>query len=931
MGEKLVVGPFNRGFRTDREPFAIDNDNFPMLVNAYQWRGRIKRKRGTTFLGRLNRYISVSVTLSSGTVNLITSLSLQTNSTIVMGSINLFGGTDGTTYTDPNQNGTLKATGGTGTGGTINYSSGVITITGGANETLTGNIKYYPNLPVMGLEDLILETQDFATNLGFDTTYSYNLSGTIPSIIYDVSFYKNPANNTYTGYVRKGNLSPFWTPVTWNGLNYQQVYTVNYQGALWATYGIRFTNNKPDLTAIGMQFAPSSTIIFDSNTPTTITLTITNCPLVIGDFVFLNEWGATTSANAQTLNYQSGFVTASSPNTIPLATKTVTITLPNANLASDTFVPGIVQYLTTTVSSTLDCLRWYDGDPTNGVNFIPSTSNGWVNFSPPLSQFVYSIDELPARQYYLVSARMIIPFKDRLLFLGPVVQASTGTPFYLQDTVIYSQNGTAYYTASFQGNPVAATTIFTAILVPTNQTATAPAYFEDQVGFGGFISAGIDQKLNTIAPNEDSLIAGFDTQQTQIVYTGNDVSPFLFYRINSELGSSSTFSTVIMDEGVLTRGTRGFAFTNRTNAKRFDEDILDQNFEISLLNNGTERITAQRDFINEWIYFTYSPKGNPYVYPTQTLQYNYRDDSWAVFNESYTTYGTFRPNSGYTWASIGQVYSSWNAWNDPWTAGVSNIFQPIIIGGNQQGFILMRGQGTSEASSLYIQNISGNTVTSPNHCLLQNDYITISGVLGTQASLLNGLVFSVGSVIDSNTFSLNPAVNITAYIGGGSITRIYKPFIQTRQFPTSWEMGRKTRIGVQQYLLTQADTQSQITLLIYLSQNQTNPFNDLTAVVNSGLIYSTVLYTCAESTNIGLTPANTNLLELTEVQSGNNQQNQIWHRINTSLIGDTVQLGFTMSDAQMRALNANGNFISQFSEIEIHGFILDLNPSQVLS
>jgi hypothetical protein len=31
------------------------------------------------------------------------------------------------------------------------------------------------------------------------------------------------------------------------------------------------------------------------------------------------------------------------------------------------------------------------------------------------------------------------------------------------------------------------------------------------------------------------------------------------------------------------------------------------------------------------------------------------------------------------------------------------------------------------------------------------------------------------------------------------------------------------------------------------------------------------------------------------------QQAQLWHRINTSLIGDTVQLGFTMSDAQMRA------------------------------
>jgi hypothetical protein len=92
--------------------------------------------------------------------------------------------------------------------------------------------------------------------------------------------------------------------------------------------------------------------------------------------------------------------------------------------------------------------------------------------------------------------------------------------------------------------------------------------------------------------------------------------------------------------------------------------------------------------------------------------------------------------------------------------------------------------------------------------------------------------------------------------------------------------------------------------------------------VNDSLIYSTVLYTCPESTNLGLTPANINLQMVTaEFQS------QTWHRINTSLIGDTVQVGFTMSDSQMRDVD----FTNQFSEIEIHGFILDCSPSQLLA
>jgi len=70
MGEKLIVGPINKGYRTDREPFVIDNDNFPTLINAYQWRGRLKRKRGTVFLGRLNRFLGTT----NGAGNLVVTI-----------------------------------------------------------------------------------------------------------------------------------------------------------------------------------------------------------------------------------------------------------------------------------------------------------------------------------------------------------------------------------------------------------------------------------------------------------------------------------------------------------------------------------------------------------------------------------------------------------------------------------------------------------------------------------------------------------------------------------------------------------------------------------------------------------------------------------------------------------------------------------------
>ncbi len=663
----------------------------------------------------------------------------------------------------------------------------------------------------------------------------------------------------------------------------------------------------------------SNVVIVAGGPPAIVTITTTvNHNLIIGDFVFINEIVGMTG-----INFQTGYVTA-----VPAANQ-VTVEFPNATIAGAYGSGGIVQYLTSRFDATKDCIRWYDGDPTNGsaTNPVLNGHLGWVNFCPPLSNSNFSISDLPAAQYYLVGARIIVPFKDRLLFFGAVVQTSAAnSQVYLQDTLIFSQNGTPYYTASFTGNPALVTTVFNPILVPLDQTASPTAYWEDQTGFGGFISAGVAQDILTVGPNEDALIVGFTRLETRLIYSGNDLIPFNFFIINSELGSGSTFSAITMDKGILSRGSRGFLITSQVESRRIDLEIPDEIFQMRLKDNGTERVTAQRDYVNEWVYFTYPVNAINYKFPTQTLQYNYRDNSWAIFRESYTTYGLFRKQTGFTWATVGTVYPTWRAWNNPWNAGASTLLQPEVIAGNQQGFVLTRDDGTDEANSLYIQNIVGSVVTSPDHCLNVGDYIVISGALGTVASSVNGKIFQV-STTTQNTFVLNPPLGVgLTYLGGGLIQRMYVPFIQSKQFPVSWEMARKTRLGVQQYLISTTDN-SQITLLIFLSQDANNGYNEGPIVpdpntFNNSLVYSTVLYTCPESTNLGLTSANTNLQMVTA-----RAQSQIWHRINTSLIGDTVQVGFTMSNAQM----TDPNFTNQFAEIEIHGFIMDLNPSQVLA
>src|SRR5882672_2666309 len=337
MSNKIVVGPFNRGLRNDVTPFNIDNDAFPVLINAYQWRGRVKRKRGTSLLNRLKRFFNsanpsygsiTSFNLVAGAGNILTAFGLQANGNIVPGSVTLTDSTAGNTYTDNSLGALIGVPAGT---GTINYATGAITIAGGGADTITAvSFNYFPDLPVMGLEDFVSTTSQFPGTIGFDTKYSYNILPTFPYNVYDVSFYKNPPADPVNlpGYIPKTNV----TPTSWNGQDYQQFWTVNYQGALWATNGIKVPF---DTANIGMQFKPITGVVINAPGPPALaTLTIVGHGLVQGDFVFINEVVGITG-----INFQTGYVVSADPQ----AANTVQVEFPNATLGGAYASGGIAQ------------------------------------------------------------------------------------------------------------------------------------------------------------------------------------------------------------------------------------------------------------------------------------------------------------------------------------------------------------------------------------------------------------------------------------------------------------------------------------------------------------------------------------------------------------------------------------------------------------
>lgn len=875
--DHMVIANFKTGYETDRIPALLNNDAFPVLNNAYLWREQLPRKRGTDLLGRLERTLtaqSLGSTDGAGhfSGNIFTILGLhasQPNASVTPGFVTITIGAD--IFTEPvPPNGTLSgSSGGT---GTINYATGAITITGGPLTTaITITFSYYPDLPVMGFEDFDIGLINQPIPVAFDTLYSYEFNQG-PNDFYDTTFYKESG-----------------TPFTWSGANYQQFYSTNYlgtntisnsssdSGCLWVT------NGKP-----GFHFQFIATITVGN--PTIIT-TATAHGLITGDFVFFNE---ITGADAGLLNNQSVAITKTGANSFTVAIDTTGKTINNSGL-----------FLTLTESgggtSTGDGIRWYDGDPTVSTNF------GWVNFSPPLNAFNASTNPNP---YYLVGANIITPFKNRLIFSGVYLTTSAIFPViqYYPNRIVYSQVGTPYY-----ANPLP--------FVIASQAPDPTAWYQNQVAKGGFLTAPYDQTIVTVSENEDVLIYALESKQLRLVYTFDDTLPFIFQTINSEFGAQNTFSSVILDTGVLGMAPNGITMTTQTSCQRIDQQILDQIFDVSIASNNSFRVTAVRDYRNEWVYFTYCPGDRPQnVFNSKTLLYNYRDNNWATFDENFTHYGTFRRTTFRTWANIHDFYPMWQVWDDPWNFGADEAQFPNIVGGNQHGFVLIKGLGTDEANSQYITNISGFTVTSPNHCLNTGDFIQINGAIGVTG--VNGIIFKIIPT-DPNTFTIIPKPPSTmvpsgTYLGGGTYIRYSIPFIQTKQFPLQWKDGRQVRFGLQRYLLDTTPypvapitSFPQITVQLYSSQNSDNPSND--PAVNPYLVYENVVLTCPE-------PSLYNSVAPPYEQS----QDRTWHRESNSFNGDTIQIGITLSDAQMYDPDINTQ------EIKLHAIVLDLYPGPTI-
>jgi len=507
---------------------------------------------------------------------------------------------------------------------------------------------------------------------------------------------------------------------------------------------------------------------------------------------------------------------------------------------------------------------WATNFNNNTITFDPLryfTGASWVNFTP-----------LITANDRLWTCKCLLPYKGRLLFFNTWEGTSAGgqgAALNFPQRLRYSQ----------VGDPIA-----------------AESWRSDIVGRGGFIDCPTDEELISVAFIKDVLVVKFERSSWKIIYTGNETFPFYFEKINSELGSESTFSLVQFDRGVFSVGNVGITTDDSVNVYRIDQNIPQLVFNIENENNGPERVHGIRDFYNELVYWTYPNDDEDPIYPNRMLVYNYINQSFAVFHDSFTCFGYFQAENDKTWSTFNKVpVDYWKSAKFTWTSGQLQARFPDVVAGNQQGFVLtLANEKASNDESLMIRSISHPVgedviIESRNHNLQTDDFVMLRGIMGITP--LNDIVYKI-TKINSDTFYLNNTkdlVLVGTYTGGGLIIYVNNIKITTKIFTPYYEIGGQARVPYLDFFLSKTDN-GRVTCNFIIDENNVdesiaNPSS------NQGLLGSDVLLTCPE--NLSIIPYQA-------------FQDKIWHRFFIQAIVQNFKIQITMSDAQMLDLENYG-------------------------
>lgn len=163
--DRFLITPFQSGLQTDMRPWQILEDSFTFLQNAYTFRGRVRKRDGSTLMGTvLQSRLAINIgTVTTHTIpNGATQLKIGQLFTVGNDQFTVWQLGAGVTTLSSNPGATA----------TINSTTNPNTITF-TGEPGGSTVFYYPSNPVMGLTQYYVGSTNNHPSYAFDTQFAY--------------------------------------------------------------------------------------------------------------------------------------------------------------------------------------------------------------------------------------------------------------------------------------------------------------------------------------------------------------------------------------------------------------------------------------------------------------------------------------------------------------------------------------------------------------------------------------------------------------------------------------------------------------------------------------------------------------------------------------------------------------------------------------
>lgn len=519
--------------------------------------------------------------------------------------------------------------------------------------------------------------------------------------------------------------------------------------------------------------------------------------------------------------------------------------------------------------------NFVSGDP---IRYLATPSGGaecWRDFQPWTDK---------AAKYPLLRCRMIFPYRGHLVVINTVEKLAAGTLSFPQ-RARWSQQGTPYYLTGGQDTP------------PAPFGYNVDAWADNVGGKGGYADAATREEALSAGFIDDNLVVFFERSTWLLRYTNDPNNAFVWERVNMDLGSESTFSTITFDKGMFTVGNTGIITCDGNNVTRIDQKIPDEVFKFQNQNQGAKRVHGIRNFKRQLAYWTIPNDVGGEIYPNRVLMVNYIEASYAYFKSSYTCFGTYQPAYDLRWNSL-EMNTPWENWNFTWSNPVGQSFDPEIVAGNQQGFVMMIDQKMIPEPSLFIQSITSvvhPVFTSPNHNLQSGQFISIVNLSGTgNLAQFENRIFKVSvPIVNASTFTLSYMTStgpqntfdpVFTYVSLGEII-VYNNFeVKTKRFNLGLNDGRQTSLGYTDFYVD-LDKDGEFQCDVFIDEDTSRP-----------IISNTVSLSAEPTTSFTL--------------------KKTWKRSYTRMVGQLYQYRLYLNDSQMY------NQINHITDFALHGMMM---------